>query len=297
MRAAKWLAIVFLGAVLFIVAVGLLPPLSNMELYARGKGRALDVEPLAADLYGGTVSAKGKVDASGQRVSIQLEKHFRGVQVGALLAHAKGTHSLAGTGDFDVFIRSRGSNREELTANANGTTRFTLRDGAVKGINIVREICGQLTRSGVVASSDVSTDQTPFSNMSGTGQIRNGVLFNNDLSITSPLVRVSGAGNIQFLSERIGYAVTAHLVDSCQGQGRGILEDLVDVPIPIRISGPIANPRFGFDLDAVFESLAKKHLEKQGHRLLEKALGGDKIGRREKPEVDAIKGLLQGLFK
>ena len=120
----------------------------------------------------------------------------------------------------------------------------------------------------------------------------------DDMSITSPFLRIAGRGNVQFLNEVLGYAVTAHLVDSCEGQGRGLVEDLLDVPIPIRITGPIRKPRFGFDFDRLIESLAQKQIEKQGSRLIEKALGGNRSGGTSSGKgEDVIKGLLKGLFK
>jgi len=220
------------------------------------------------------------------------------VQAGRLLTDLSGAAPITGTADFDISLRSTGKTRQELIGNANGTTRFEMRDGTLEGVNIVREICGQLRQFGIVTAQSVRADQTPFSNLSGTGQIRNGVLYNDDMSITSPFLRIAGRGNVQFLNEVLGYAVTAHLVDSCEGQGRGLVEDLLDVPIPIRITGPIRKPRFGFDFDRLVESLAQQQIEKQGSRLIEKALGGDRSGGTSSGKgEDVIKGLLKGLFK
>ena len=271
---------------------------SNLKLIANGKDRKLDLVPVTANLYRGSVSAKGSLDISKPAPTISVEKQFRGVQAGQLLTDLSGAAPITGTADFDISLRSTGKTRQELIGNANGTTRFEMRDGTLEGVNIVREICGQLRQFGIVTAQSVRADQTPFSNLSGTGQIRNGVLYNDDMSITSPFLRIAGRGNVQFLNEVLGYAVTAHLVDSCEGQGRGLVEDLLDVPIPIRITGPIRKPRFGFDFDRLVESLAQKQIEKQGSRLIEKALGGDRSGGTSSGKgEDVIKGLLKGLFK
>jgi len=270
---------------------------SNFKLTAKGKDRKLALDPVTANLYRGSLTAKGSIDASKPVPVITVEKTFRGVQAGPLLADLEGRAPVTGTADFELALRSQGKSQREIIGNSNGTTRFAMRDGTIEGVNIVREICGQLTQFGVVSAADGRADQTPFSNLSGTGQIRNGVLYNDDMSITSPFLRVTGRGNVEFLRETLGYAVTAHLVDSCEGQGRGLVADLVEVPIPIRISGPIAKPRFGFDFDRLLESLTAKQIEKQGSRLIEKALGGRRSGGSSGLGEDAIKGLLKGLFK
>jgi uncharacterized protein involved in outer membrane biogenesis len=282
---------------------------SNFKVTARGKDRKLVIDPITANLYRGTVNAKGTIDTSTATPRVALEKHFRGVQAGPLLTDLQGKAAVTGTTDFDLTLRTQGLSEDQLLGNANGTTRFTLRDGTIEGVNMVGEICSKLSSFGVVSAPASGGDSTAFSDLNGSGDIRNGVLYNQDMAMVSPFLRVAGEGNIQLVQQIVGYAVTAHLVDSCAGAGRGVVNNLVDIPIPVRVSGPVSNLRYGFDFDKLFASLTQQQIQKQGTRFLEKALGGrssgnagtsDSAGSAEpggSTEEKLIKGLLKGLFK
>ena len=280
---------------------------SNFKLSARGKDGKLELNPVTANLYRGTINARGNIDATQKVPAIAMKQELRGVQAGPLLVDLQGRAAVTGTADFDLDIESRGLTEDQLLGNANGSTRFTLHDGTIEGINIVRTICSKLSRLGVVSEQSTGGNQTPFSDFTGTGQIRRGTVYNEDMAVTSPFLRATGKGNINLVRQQVGYAVTAYLVDSCEGQGRGVVNDLLNVPIPIRITGPVAALRYGFDFDRLFASIAQQQIQKQGTRFLERALGGKSSnppsgtpsgsGKSGSTAEDAIKGLLKGLFK
>ncbi|MFT5390572.1 MAG: hypothetical protein ACI8PT_000757, partial [Gammaproteobacteria bacterium] len=276
---------------------------SNFKVTARGKDRKLVIDPITANLYQGTVNAKGTVDTSTPTPSLTLENQFRGIQAGPLLTDLQGKAAVTGTTDFDLTLRTKGLSEDQLLGNANGKTRFTLRDGTIEGVNMMREICSKLSSFGIVSGQANTGDNTAFSDLSGSGDIRNGVLYNQDMAMVSPFLRVAGEGNIQLVPQIVGYAATAHLVDSCAGAGRGVVNNLVDIPIPVRVSGPVSNLRYGFDFDKLFASLAQQQIQKQGARFLEKTFGGKSSGETGtsdsagSTEEKVIKGLLKGLFK
>ena len=56
----------------------------------------------------------------------------------------------------------------------------------------------------------------------------------------SPVVRVRGAGVVSLPAEQLDYRAEAELVESCAGIGK---RDLSGQIIPVKVSGPIANPK------------------------------------------------------
>jgi AsmA protein len=85
--------------------------------------------------------------------------------------------------------------------------------------------------------------------LSGTAQITNGVVQNNDLKVQSPdLLNVSGKGSANLPRQTLDYTVTV-------GQ------------YPIVISGPFSNPKFRVDTSA----LLKGKVEEKKTEIKEKA--------------------------
>jgi AsmA protein len=78
-------------------------------------------------------------------------------------------------------------------------------------------------------------DETPFTQLSGTAQITNGVVQNNDLKVQSPdLLNVSGKGSADLPRQTLDYTVTVS-------------------QYPIVISGPFSSPKFRVDTSALLK--------------------------------------------
>jgi AsmA protein len=168
-----------------------------------------------------------------------------------------------------------------------GDLAFAFTEGAVKGVNIAALIRNaQAKLQGQPAPAQSEPNQTDFAELSGTAKVNNGVIKNNDLSLKSPLLRMTGEGKVGLPDESIDYLLTTKIVGSLEGQGGRALQELKGVAIPIRIGGTFSKPTWTPDLgaavgDAVKEK-AKKEIEKKSKDLLKDKLDGD---------------LLKGLFK
>jgi AsmA protein len=100
--------------------------------------------------------------------------------------------------------------------------------------------------------SPQSGDETRFSQLGGTAQIKNGVVQNNDLKIQSPkLLNVSGKGSADLPKETLDYTVTAG-------------------SYPIIIDGPFSKPRFRPDWNAILKSKVEEKKTEIKEKLQEK---------------------------
>ncbi|MCK5307964.1 MAG: AsmA family protein, partial [Gammaproteobacteria bacterium] len=119
--------------------------------------------------------------------------------------------------------------------------------------------------------------------------IKNGLIRNDDLSMSSPLLRLSGKGEVSLPEETIDYTLTAKLVGSLEGQGGAALGDLKGVSIPVHVGGTFSKPSYAPDLGAALSDAAKakveEKVEEQKQKLQEKL--GDELQDK----------LLKGLFK
>ena len=76
--------------------------------------------------------------------------------------------------------------------------------------------------------------------MRGSAKITNGVARNDDLLMTSPVVKVTGTGTVDIPANNINYLAKAELVQNCAGIGK---RDLSGQYIPVKITGPLDKPK------------------------------------------------------
>lgn len=110
----------------------------------------------------------------------------------------------------------------------------------------------------------------------------------------SPLLRVTGAGDIDIPREVIDYAVRVSIVGTAEGQGGKTLEDLKGLTIPVKITGSFDNPRPKVDLAAVLKEQATDEVKAKAEEKLKEKLGdglggllGGKLGIESKSESSA----------
>jgi len=151
----------------------------------------------------------------------------------------------------------------------------------VKGINIAKAIRTVKTKlAGVGTVADDKNEQTDFSLISGSAVITNGVIRNDDLSGKSPLLRVTGKGQVDLPADTIDYVVTTTLVKSLEGQGAKD-DKLSGVPIPVRLHGSLAKPSYSIDLKSILETKVRQKAEEKLMEKIEQKTGG-KLGDKLK---------------
>ena len=92
------------------------------------------------------------------------------------------------------------------------------------------------------------------------------------------------------------------MVGTSKGQGGKELQDLQGVKIPLKVSGTFSEPKYGLDVSALGEALAKskvKDVLKGGNA--KELLKGDKTKavesvKKKLKDGDAVKGLLKGVL-
>lgn len=258
---------------------------TNVRIDLRAGAGKVDINPFKANLYGGSVAGSlSVVSANPNRFALQ--QTLSGVQVGPLLKDAIGKEPIDGRGNVHLNVTSRGNLVSQLKKQLAGTARLDLRDGAIRGVNIAQAIRSAKARMGELRGSEsaqggtASTDEkTDFSELSGSFRIANGIAHNEDLTIKSPLVRVSGSGDINIGEDRLDYLARTTVVATLQGQGGPELQALKGLTVPVRLSGPFNAIGWRVDFAGMASELAKQKLD------AEKAKVRDQL-------KDRLKGLL-----
>ncbi len=245
--------------------------LEQAELKVRAREGRIKIEQRVERFYQGTLQATAKLDLRGREPRLQITKQATGIQAEPLLQDLTGDGRLRGTGRFRASLETRGNSVQAFRQHLGGEIDFRFERGALQGIDLaqmIRETWARIKGRPIPPASD--KPETDFSELTGTATIVRGVLSNEDLMAKSPFLRVDGKGWVDLVQERLDYRLTATIVKSMEGQGGRDLKELAGVPVPVRISGPLAAPETRLDRD----ELAKRLLTGKVGQKLKKKLEG-----------------------
>ena len=261
---------------------------SNIVVQVKANNGLLRLNPLGASLYAGQYSGDITLDARKDTPRIAIDEKISGVQAGPLLQDLVGEARVQGKADVTAKLSGSGTGADAIKETLNGTTSFSFTEGAVKGVNIAALIRKAQAKLKGQPAPQEQPNQTDFSVMQGTATVHNGVVRNDDLLLQSPLLRITGKGQVSLPAETIDYTLTTKLVGSLEGEGGKSQEELKGVSIPVRVGGTFSKPTYVPDLGAALSEAAKarveEKVEEQKQKLQEKL--GDELQDK----------LLKGLF-
>ena len=261
----------------------------DVLIQIRARDGVLDISPLTAKLYEGAIDVDLKLDVRKDTPRFTVKESLTGVQAGPLLKDLTGDDPLLGTANVKADLNTAGSNVDEILNALKGTAEFSFKEGAINGVNIaalIRE--AQATLKGQPAPKQEQPNQTDFALMQGTATVTNGLVKNEDLILQSPLLRITGAGEVNLPKEAVDYMLTTKFVGSLEGQGGKGYQELEGLSVPVHVGGTFSKLTYAPDLGAVAKDAAKAEVEKrvqEEKQKLEKKLG-----------TDIPDSLLKGLF-
>ena len=209
------------------------------------RGRAVfDLRRIAA--YDGTVTGEFVVNAR-NGLSVGGDLAFADIAMQTLLAETAGTDRLIGTGDLRLKFLGSGPSVDAIMRSLDGSGSLSLGKGEVRGLDI----------AGMIATLDTGYvgegQKTIFDGISAGFAIAGGVLTNDDLTLSAPLITATGEGAVDLGAQRLDYRLKPVLITGDQS----------GVTVPLLISGSWANPQVRLDL----EGLAAEKLAEEAAKL------------------------------
>lgn len=269
--------------------------LQDALLTVKAENGSLQADPLAFHLYDGSFKGSVLLDAREQSPRTKVRFQVDGIQSAALLKDLVGIDRLSGHAYTSVEVAMSGLTTENIKKTLTGKATFTCKDGAIHGINIAKTIRNAYnTLQGRPLEPEGNALKTDFSELSGTVQIENGLLVNQDLALQSPLLRVLGSGQGNLPADRVDYLLKVNVVDTDKGQGGPSLKELAKLTIPIRFSGRLSGPSYQLDLKSLLaDNLKNEAKEKLKGKINQKLM---KTGVGKKLE-EIVPGGVDGVFK
>ena len=266
---------------------------ARIKVVLHAAGGHLELAPLSASLYEGSLNASSKVEADGNRVAVNAT--LDGISIEPLLKDLMGKDILEGHGGVKLNIATGGATVGAMRRALGGNASLALRDGAVHGINIaqrLRDVKSALSGGASQVQAASSAEKTDFSELTATFSIKNGVATNSDLQAKSPLLRVNGAGSIDIGAGTVDYTVQASVVGTLAGQGGSELSNLHGVTVPVHLSGPFTALSYQLDWGSLARQTAKARAAEQIQNLLGSKLKQGDQSPAQKNLGDALKNLL-----
>jgi uncharacterized protein involved in outer membrane biogenesis len=204
---------------------------------AKGK---LENKLSIGEILDGKLNADSTVDGNNGAISAQYQL------VDLTLDKMPDNEKLKGKLNYEGTLATRGRNQDQLMRSLSGNGKFSVVDGAIKGINIL-DMLRNVTGSFGAQKEAV----TVFSTMDGTYTITDGVLVNDDLRMVQKKVDVTGEGIVDLGNQRIKYRITPNVAVKLEEATADKPEETGNLRIPVLVRGSLWNPTFAPDLKAL----------------------------------------------
>jgi len=197
--------------------------------------------PNQAKLYSGNYAGRTALDVRGKIPLLNIDESVSGIELAPALKDALQFDKFTGAANLSATLTAQGLDANRIKETLNGAAKFAVQNGSIKGVNLKKmsdAIAAAIRDKSYQKLTELvpqSGDETRFTQLGGTAQIKNGIVENKDLKLQSPdLFNVSGKGSANLPKETLDYTVTLG-------------------SYPLLIDGTFSHPRFKPDWNAIFK--------------------------------------------
>ncbi|MFO1426391.1 MAG: AsmA family protein [Steroidobacteraceae bacterium] len=228
------------------------------------------VAPARARLYGGQYSGDITIDARAATPTLRMQQTMSGVDVAHLLQDFAQTRRLSGRGTLVTDLSAQGRDGDALMRTLRGSIKADLADGAVEGIDVWYAIAqAQSLLQKRTLAGGTNTRRTAFDTFSASADVVNGVATTRNLAVASQLLRVSGQGSTNLVTQALDYRLTATVLKA-PPQADQSLESLTRASIPVTIGGTFDDPKIRPDLAGLAKARVNEEIEKHKDEVKQK---------------------------
>ncbi|BCK86561.1 hypothetical protein MIZ01_0324 [Sideroxyarcus emersonii] len=250
--------------------------LAQLRVDVKARGGQVNIAPISAKLYQGSVDGRASVNA--MTSTFAIDEKLTGVDTAPLLKDVANLDLIEGRGNIALDLTAQGNTVSGLKKALNGKVAVNLANGAIKGVNLEKLVQGvqNLGKETSVQTLGVDkNEKTPFSEFKASFKVHNGVAHNDDLAVKSTVLRVTGKGDIDIGRGNMDYNAKSIFAKTEQGK---------TATLPVNISGTFDDLKYKVDYSALIADVAKQKLDEKKDELKARAR-------------DELKKGLKGLFK
>src|SRR5690606_14343309 len=238
---------------------------SKLRLGISARDGKVRFHPSEASMYGGQYRGDISSDATGQVARVSLDEHGGDIDFAPLCKDCFETDRVSGKGSMNLKLTGSGKTTDDIMRTLDGTVDFKVADGALEGADLwyeIRRARAVLRQQPIPERSGPA--RTPFTALTGSGTMNDGVLTNNDLNVAMQYLKVTGKGTVDIPNEQLDYRLIATVLripreDADAAQ----MEELVDAQIPVTVTGSLTDPKIRPDIQGLIKEKVKERVEQE----------------------------------
>jgi uncharacterized protein involved in outer membrane biogenesis len=266
----------------------------------------VNIAPITAKLYQGEAVANLDINLSTDTPQVKLSTSLKNLQAGALFEDLIDNNQITGVAEMHFKINTRGKTTSAMLNALNGSAQFEFTDGILRGVDIgyLLDWAAAVFNRQEPPAAAQNTGVTEFGSLTGTADINKGIIVNDDLLISAPKYQITGAGNINLVTQTVEYRLATTSKSESQSNAIVKMQKSLGGSIPIIVRGELANLSAEPDLDIIIKNSARSFIEKQVDRFLssknkpeEQAEDDNWNGAEDAGSIgDKARQLLEGIF-
>ena len=218
------------------------------------------ISPIKADFYKGLLVTEVKIDTKAKTNKVTVKHKMNKIQAGPLLTDVAGSQLLTGLGDFNVDMKIDQPFSQSPLKTAHGQIDYTLKDGAIYGVDVFGMMQQGLNMlyPELKQNTDDGIKKTTFALMQIGADIDKGILTTNTLKLESPYLSVTGDVSIDLVKLTIKGSIQPMLLDIPEQLVSDKYSKLINLPIPVSLSGSVLEPEVKIDAKKLLLATQKR---------------------------------------
>lgn len=226
---------------------------SNVKVTLASKDNVLHLFPAQAQIDGGNYAGNITVDERAATPNLSIDEHLSGVDMAQLLAATSYKGRLSGRGNVNIKATARGAAYEAVMQTLNGHFDANLVGGAIEGVDLGFELArAQALYKQTAVPTRSNPPRTQFDAFKMSAEILNGVANTKDLTIASPILKVSGQGSANLVNKAIDLQMMASVLKS---------PGVSAADIPVKVTGTYVDPTIRPDVEGLAKNEVKQRLQ------------------------------------
>lgn len=185
-------------------------PFSHLNASVSQESGIIYLQSLDAGVFGGTLSAKGRVAPGGGLGSrYDLTFNLEHANAERCLQTMEFSREVTGTLNLQGDVTARGESIADIKRSALGNVRLKLEKGSLRKFNVLSKMFSILNFSQLLKFQlpDMVSDGMPYKEVKGSFSISDGVMATQDLFINSDAINISVIGKADLVKENLDFTI------------------------------------------------------------------------------------------
>jgi len=167
------------------------------------------LQPLEAAIFGGRLTANGRIDTLSTPNRYQVEFKLAGASGVQIMQQLSLERELTGTLSVEGELNTRGESAEELKKSALGSIKIAARNGSIRQFPMLSKVFSILNVSQLfrLKLPDMVSEGMPYNDIKATMSFKDGILSTKDLFVTSNAMNMSFIGSYNYIHDNMDFTL------------------------------------------------------------------------------------------